>query len=202
MFIYFYRLFDRYRLHITSLAIFTDNSPSFHPKAYQYQFLNTELIYRFPTYKLLNVGIEELRKSTNPFGIIMETARLTLDKQNKTDDKVYENKIRSVRRLVEQGHDRVKIRTILRFIVHYQPLTESKISRKFEQNINSMHVSGAKGLLELLDEEFRRQGREEGRKEVITQLLKSGLSLEEISQMVKISIDELQKIKNNIPELN
>ena len=69
-------------------------------------------------------------------------------------------------------------------------MLESKISRKLEEKISTMNVSGAKGLLELLEEEMRRQGRVEGREEVIIQLLKSGLSLEEISQMVKISIDE------------
>ena len=110
----------------------------------------------------------------------------------------------------------------LAFIIHYQPFFESKMSRKFEENLNVMDAT--KGLVELIKEEMIRQnreagrveglaegreegltegreegfakGREEGREEVIRQLLQNGLNLEEVARLVQMPVKDLRKILN------
>jgi hypothetical protein len=200
MFIYFYRLYDRYRLPITSLAIFTDAVASFHPKEFRFQFLHTELIYRYQTYKLMDKVIEELNKMSNPFAIVMEAARITLERSIGTDEAIYENKFRLIRKMIDLGYDRRKIQTILGFITYYQPFFESEYSRKFEKKVNEM--AETKGLIELIKDEMFRQGHEEGREEVILQLLKGGMSPIEILKLTNISLEELLKIQAKLNDSN
>ncbi len=54
MFTYFYRILDRCGKQTTSVAIFSDDNKKFHPKEYVYNYLGTENIFRFNTYKILN----------------------------------------------------------------------------------------------------------------------------------------------------
>ena len=67
MFRYFYRIVDRYGLNITAIAIYADNHETFAPDTFVYKNLETELTYKFKTYKVLHQNDEELKKSNNPF---------------------------------------------------------------------------------------------------------------------------------------
>jgi len=53
MFEYFIRIRQKYNKNITVLAVYTDENPHYHPKGYVYQFLGTELAFKFNTFKLL-----------------------------------------------------------------------------------------------------------------------------------------------------
>ena len=47
----------------------TDDSPSFHPKSFEYAFMNTRLVYQFDTYKLMEKRQENFLhfQPDNPF---------------------------------------------------------------------------------------------------------------------------------------
>ena len=93
MYIYQYRIFDKYKVKVAALAIFTDNNKNFHPKAYHSEIFGTSIHYQFMTYKLIDKTEADFRGSSNPFSIIMESAWLSLKKNQLSDEQLYSKKI-------------------------------------------------------------------------------------------------------------
>jgi len=73
MFVYHYRLFDRYQMPIVSLALLIDDKPRWRPSAYEYALWGCKLQFNFVTIKLLDYKDkeEELLASTNPFALVI-----------------------------------------------------------------------------------------------------------------------------------
>ncbi len=72
MFVYNYRLYDRYRKPIASLAVLADERTNWRPTTFSYQALDCQMGIRFPIAKLLDwSGSEDrLADTANPFSII------------------------------------------------------------------------------------------------------------------------------------
>ena len=72
MFIYNYRLYDRYRIPIASLAVLADEQLNWRPSTFAYDVLGCKVGIRFPVAKLLDwAGSESvLEDSRNPFAIV------------------------------------------------------------------------------------------------------------------------------------
>ena len=81
MFVYHYRIFDRYHQQIISVAILTDSHPLWRPQQYSYEAAGCRLELQFPIVKILDYrGTEaELIKSTNPFAWVVLAHLKTLE---------------------------------------------------------------------------------------------------------------------------
>ena len=62
MFIYYYRIKDRFRRPIASLAILTDTNKNWRPNRYVEETVETKLVYEYPLFKLLDRTIKRQRK--------------------------------------------------------------------------------------------------------------------------------------------
>jgi len=64
VFVYGYRLFDRYNRKVVSLAVLADDTPSWKPSSFGYALWGYEIGVRFPAIKLLDYAdrMEELAK--------------------------------------------------------------------------------------------------------------------------------------------
>src|SRR5688572_23238702 len=73
MYVYHYRLFDRYRRRIASLAILGDERPKWRPESYGYELWGCRIRLEFPTIKLLAYKAQwaELEQSRNPFAVLV-----------------------------------------------------------------------------------------------------------------------------------
>ena len=73
MYVYYYRLFDRYRVDVISLAVLADDMPAFRPDRYRRACGGCELEFRFPTQKLLDWAErwDALEASDNPFALVV-----------------------------------------------------------------------------------------------------------------------------------
>ncbi len=213
MFIYFYRIFDRFRHPVTALALLADNGNNFHPKCFQYQFLRTSVQYSFDTFKLLDKTADDfLMTPANPFSIILETAWNAL--KIKGEDNLLQNKIALARRLVASNYPRHKIRKLLNFLRFYLRFEAIENNHKFEKEIHSLEKRpDAMGINELIENAIREEGIEKGIEKGIergiekgkqegigiairvAQLLKRGFSIEQIAVKVSMSPEEVTKIK-------
>jgi len=80
MFTYYYRIVDRYHLPVEALAIFADKNKKFHPKVYQSKAYQTELIYKFRTYKVvLHTEAKLLKQKNNPFAFAVIAAKYLIN---------------------------------------------------------------------------------------------------------------------------
>ena len=110
LFTYNYRLYDRYRRPVASLAVLADDSESWKPSHYGYQLFGCEVGIRFPTVKILDYAsqTETLLEDTNPFALV--TAAHLFTRKTKGDPKQrYAAKWRLAKLLYERHWDKQRI---------------------------------------------------------------------------------------------
>ena len=73
MYVYNYRVFDRYNRPVASLAVLADDDPNWRPTEYRSSVFGCESGIRFPTVKLLDFAEHEavLEASSNPFAKVV-----------------------------------------------------------------------------------------------------------------------------------
>lgn len=116
MFVYYYRLFDRYHVDVISIAVLTDDVADFHPTHYRRDRCGCVVDFSFPTQKLLawESRWSELEASSNPFSVVVLahlTARATRDGESRKD-----RKLQLIRVMYERGYAKVDILELFRVI--------------------------------------------------------------------------------------
>jgi hypothetical protein len=66
MFASFYRIYDEYKKKIVALAVFTDDDKNFKPDRFEYNFYQSELTYKYRTYKAIEQNENVLLNSEKP----------------------------------------------------------------------------------------------------------------------------------------
>jgi hypothetical protein len=135
MYTYQYRVKDRYGMDITALAIFTDKNPKYKPKRYYKKLLGTTILYIFNTYKVLGQNESVLRKSTNPFAIIVLATLISVKKGKMNDDSIAEVKRNLTRMLYERNYSKEKIQNLFLFINYYIRFAEHEKTHTFADEI-------------------------------------------------------------------
>ena len=204
MFIYFYRIFDKFHVEISSLAIFSDPNPSFHPKKYQKQFMGTKLTFEFETYKILNQNPEVLATSENPFAIVILAVYHALKNRDKDDNKLLHIKLDLMRRLKNKNFPKEKIRKVFEFIKRYIRFADEKNNLIFEDKLETIFSSNVKNMgieeiiLEDLKEEAFKVGVKKGLLTVIKNARLKGFTLEIIAEIVNLPIKEVRQLLDNM----
>jgi hypothetical protein len=136
---YYYRIGDLLQEPIETLVIMIDDDPDYHPNEYRNIFGQTELIFRFRLFKLLdNPPSSYTSKANNPFSVVFETAWYGLKKNMlKNDDDLAVLKYRLIKRLIEHNTDRPTIYALLEFINVYLPFENPEKELTFELEIES-----------------------------------------------------------------
>lgn len=162
MFIYYYRLTDRYDVPIAALALLTDTDKGWRPDHYSTRCLGTELRYAYTLFKLSDYKPEELDLS-NPLAIVMKTALLSLE-SNKDDDLLLTQKTALYRDLRNAGHSAEKVRSMYQFIKYYVHFGKKNYFPKFDNEIRKLDHDKTKtmGLIELVKEHLLEEAKEEG----------------------------------------
>jgi hypothetical protein len=123
MFIYFYRIYDKFNRDILSMAVFADPSEGFKPDRFNYQFFGCELTFRYRTYKILEQDDEELEASDNPFALVVLAAKRNLQSRE-DEEKRFSFKRELVRLMLEKRYSREEILHVFRFLDGVLALTD------------------------------------------------------------------------------
>ncbi len=110
MFVYNYRLFDRYRRPVASLAVLADDAPGWKPSSFELDALGCEHRFKFPTVKLLDSAGQEddLLSVENPFALVTVAHLVTRATRNDMTAR-FAAKLRLVRLLYARGWDRQRV---------------------------------------------------------------------------------------------
>ena len=117
MYIYNYRLFDKYDRRVASFALLSDDNPTWRPDQFGYELLGCRVQLDFPTVKLLDYEGRwaELEASDNPFAVVV-MAQLETRRTRQQAQARYEAKLRLAKRLYQRGYSRRDILELFRFI--------------------------------------------------------------------------------------
>jgi hypothetical protein len=117
MFIYNYRIYDRYKRSVASLAILGDEHINWRPSRFGYELFGTKVEFQFPIVKLLDYQQRqsELEASRNPLATVVMAHLAAL--QTKSDRlQRKQQKLSLVRRLYQQGFEREDVVNLLAFV--------------------------------------------------------------------------------------
>ncbi len=110
MFVYNYRIFDRYKRPVASLAVLADEHKHWKPTSYGFAVLGCRHTLEFPVAKLTDYEdkVDELLASENAFGLIT-AAHILTQKTRKKHQERYEAKLRLIRLLYERQWDKQRV---------------------------------------------------------------------------------------------
>jgi len=110
MFVYHYRLYDRYRQPIASLAVLADERPNWRPEKFGYEVFGCRLGMHYPVAKLLDWSGSEARleDSDNPFAMVTLAHLATRATRGDMESR-YEIKKSLVRQLYRRGRNRQQV---------------------------------------------------------------------------------------------
>ncbi|MCW5933071.1 MAG: Rpn family recombination-promoting nuclease/putative transposase [Fimbriimonadia bacterium] len=103
---YFYRLMDRYRRPVVSVALLADENRAWRPSTFQYEGWGTRLQFEFRSIKLIDYSenLESLARSKNPFALVI-LAYLKALRARGDARLLLEEKIALARSLSQRGYN-------------------------------------------------------------------------------------------------
>ena len=179
IFVYNYRIFDRYRRTVVSLAILGDERPSWRPHKFGYKFIDCEVSFKFPTVKLLDYQTQwsNLETNRNPFAtVVMAHLKAQQTTQDRSARKTW--KLILIKRLYERGYEREDIINLFKFIDWLMSLP-LELEQEFWQELNQYEEERKMPYVTSVEqigiEKGRTLGRQEGIEEGRTLGLQEGL---------------------------
>jgi predicted DNA-binding ribbon-helix-helix protein len=117
MYVYNYRVFDRYNKPVASLAVLADDDPDWRPTDFRSSLFGCEAGLRFPAVKLLDLAAHEamLEASANPFAQVVLAHLKALQTHGDPAGR-HAWKVRLVRGLYERGFSPKDVRELFRLI--------------------------------------------------------------------------------------
>jgi hypothetical protein len=171
MFIYHYRIYDRYNREVVSLAVLGDDQPNWRPQEFGYGRWGCEMRLQFPIVKLLDYAWEDLEASENPFAAVVMAHRKTQNTTQNSPERL-QWKLRLIKSLYRRGYSRQDILELFLILDRMMRLPEPlelvfrDELKKFEEETQMAYVSSIQRI-------ERREGREEGRIEERQDLIRN-----------------------------
>ena len=210
MYVYNYRIFDRYNRPVASLAVLADDDADWRPTDFSSHLFGCVTGIRFPAVKLLDLAAHEgmLEASSNPFAQ-MVLAHLKTQETRSDPGVRHLWKVRLVRNLYERGFSAKDVRGLFRLIDWLMELPPP-LARMFSQELDKIQEERSmpyitsteriwlgqgicRGIEALLEVRFGEEGLklmpeireiyEDQKLEAILQALKTATSLDEVRRL-------------------
>ncbi|MEH2353106.1 Rpn family recombination-promoting nuclease/putative transposase [Nostoc sp.] len=163
MFTYNYRIYDRYKRSVASLAVLGDERSNWRPNQFGYNLFGCTVEFTFPIVKLLDYQQRqsELETSRNPLATVVMAHLKAMETRNDRIERK-QQKLVLVRRLYEQGLRREDVINLFSFIDWMMTLPAQleeefwQEYRDFEESLSMQYVTSVerfgieKGKLEAL----------------------------------------------------
>ncbi len=162
MYVYNYRLFDRFDQQVVSVAVLGDEQADWRPAEYGYALWNCRVSLQFPTVKLLDYAVrwDELEASANPFAVVV-MAHLKAQATRQDINERFMWKLRLVRGLYERGFTRHDVLELFRIIDWIIWLPE-ELTQGFRRTMASYEEEKRMPYVTSIERLGRQEGRQEG----------------------------------------
>lgn len=169
MFIYHYRLYDRYRQPIVSLAVLADDRTQWRPDRFHYESCGCQLQLLFPVAKLLDwVGNEpRLEDNGNPFAIVTLAHLMTRDTR---DDAIarYAAKRHIAKILYRPDRDRQQLLNLFK-VIDWMMRLPADLTMQFRQDVETLEQEFKMPYITSIEQLAAEEGFEKGMKQGMQQ---------------------------------
>jgi len=169
MFVYNYRIFDKYDTPVASMAVLADEHPNWRPDSYSFEVLGCEHTLKFPIAKLTDYHdqLEALQASDNPFAIVT-AAHIQTQRTRKNDSARYQAKRLLVRLLYERQWERQKVIDLFR-VIDWMMRLPQELAQELWQEITDIEESTKMQYVTSVERFEIAKVRQEGLLEGVTQ---------------------------------
>ena len=199
MFIYFSRLYEKYRKPILPIAIFSYNSLKDVPEHLSIEIPTFKMIdFRYLQIHLIKMDWRKFLRSENP------VAAALLCKMGYEREERVQVKIEFLRMISRMELNPAKMELIYGFFETYLKLSEEE-EIQMKEEITKLPVEEEKAILKLPNSYIERgikQGIQLGIEQVVREMYKKGLPEELILEVSKLPIDKIRKIKQEMNEVS
>ena len=175
MYVYNYRLFDRYRRHVASLAVLADDQAGWRPQEFGYELWGCRAGLVFPSVKLLDYRSQwsSLEGSRNPFAtVVMAHLKAQETRRNTSERQTW--KLWLTRRLYQLGYGRQQVINLFRFIDWVLQLPEPQ-ELAFWQEVREMEEEKRMQYITSVErigmQQGIQQGMQQGQVEMVLRVL-------------------------------
>ncbi|MBL1410425.1 RpnC/YadD family protein [Sphingobacterium faecale] len=207
MFQYYYKIYDRYKVPVTAIAILADGNKSYRPKVYIREFMCTRIQYDFNSYKIIDQDETVLRANSNPFAVVVLTTLLAIINKQVSDEQLKDIKHDLYDEMMKRNMDKATRQGLYDFLTYYVNFDNQHILSIFEQEIKEkLGRSDIMGTREYLLDKAKKEGIEKGiekgkadgeREKAISIALefkKMGLPLADIAKGTGLSLQEVEEL--------
>ncbi len=197
MFIYYYRIFDKYKKDVISLVILGDSNKKFRPNKFEIKYPSFKLSFEYKIVKLTDfIGKEkQLEKIKNPFVIIVLSHLKTLEAGNDLNKK-YIFKLSLVKKLREKGFDKQDIYNLHKFIDWLIQLPDN-LEQQFAEDIIKFEEVNKMPLMLTVErlgiKKGKLEGKLEGKLDDAKKMIKKGFDFKTIKEITGLSQKVLKK---------
>ena len=162
MFVYNYRLYDRYRRPIASMAVLADEHANWRPDYFSYGVLGSETSIRFPIAKLTDYHdqLDNLLEADNSFAVVTATHILT-QRTRRNDEERYQAKRLLVRLLYQRKWDKQRVINLFSVIDWMMRLPE-ELEQQLWQEIETLEENETMQYVMSVERMGIAKGRQEG----------------------------------------
>ena len=176
MYVYHYRLFDRYQMDVVSLGVLADTNRNFRPNSYHWKRWGCELNFRFLCVKLLDWQDHwaQLESSGNVFALVV-MAQLRA-KSSKRAEERQAWKFQLVQLMYERGYERDVILELFR-VIDWMIRLPDALERQFLESVYQLEESKKMPYVTSVErfgiEKGIQQGMQQGEATIILRLMAS-----------------------------
>ena len=221
MYIYNYRIFDKFKRPAASFAVLASVPEERRVDQYKREIWDCKILFEFPIVNLKDYAKDQdsLIKSSNPFAVVVMAHLLARKTSGRYKNRLSE-KVKIVRHLYEKGFSRQDVINLFRFIDWVMDLPEkdteifweevSSIEKEEKmQYVTSIERIGYKKGEKDGEKKGKKKGRKEGQKEGQISLLARQIAKKFKSQISKefkflenLNLNDLAKLGENLFDFN
>lgn len=186
MYVYNYRIFDKYQRYPVSIAVLTDGERSFRPGNFRLEQFGCVTDFSFPVIKLLDFDCKELVREENPFAVVtrVQVAKL---RSERNPDQRYSFRMELTKELYDRPYSKEQVIRLYRFIDYILTLPKPK-ALQFRKELEEFEEGRKMPYMTSTE----RIAREEGIMQGIAQGIPQGISRGQLENAREAVLDILE----------
>ncbi|PRD54692.1 hypothetical protein [Sphingobacterium gobiense] len=211
---YNYRIRDRYDIPVATIAVYTGSHNQPKPSEYIDVVLDTSVYFRYRAYHIFDHSEDELLAMDNIFAFLVVACQKALLEGKIPDEELGEDRLTIAKTLLCHDYEHDRIKNFLIFLKNFLYINDAEINRIFDEQI--IQLTGGTidmGVIEVVKKQEREQGRLEERaktakllreerakaeaekRESAIKMLQNGFDVKLISDILGLSIEEIENLK-------
>lgn len=141
MYSYYNRIFGKYHIPITAIAIFTGKDGHKMSDKYQNTFLGTEIGFKYNTYNICEASDEQLAKSNNPFSVVILAVKKVIKAEKIMDEDLIQQQLLLIELLLKKpGISKRKIAIIAKFVTNFIVFEDPEMNIIFANRVKQLII--------------------------------------------------------------